>query len=122
MLNKNHGESKFGLLVILLIVVAVIYVGFKWGYAAWDAGNFREDVNQSIGYWKSHGAPPLGNIRAEILQKAQENNIELYEEDIVIELREKNLVVDLYWEAPLDFPGGYTYYLPFTIERNVRMK
>lgn len=121
MLKSTRGESKFGLIVILLIVAAGIYVGFKWGYASWDAGSFRENVNESLGYWSSHGAPTPENIRIEILQKAEENNIELYEEDIDIEVSDQFLTVNLYWETELEFPGGYTYYLPFSIERKVRV-
>lgn len=121
MLQKNSGESKLGLIIILLIVAAGIYVGIKWGYAAWDAGNFREDVNQSLVYWTTHGAPPPENMRTEILQKAEENDIDLYEEDIEITLKDSVLDVYLYWEAPLEFPGGYTYYLPFSIERTMKI-
>lgn len=121
MLKKNRGESKIILIVILLIVVAGIYVGFKWGYASWDAAGLREDVNASLVYWSTHGAPPPENMRIEILQKARENNIELYDEDINIELSDQFLNVNLYWETALAFPGGYTYYLPFSIEREVRI-
>jgi hypothetical protein len=122
MLRKNNGESTFGLILILLIVAAGIYVGFKWGYAAWDAGTFREDVNKSLGYWKAHGAPAPENMRLEILGKAQKIGIELYEEDIEIELQDKYLSLDIYWEMPLSFPGGYTYYLPYSIERELQVQ
>jgi len=122
MLKKNRGESKFGLIVIILIIVAGIYIGFKWGYAAWDAGNFREDVNQSVMYWATHGVPEPANVRIEILQKAEENGIELYEEDIYIQQRDKFLSLSVYWETPLEFPGNYTYYLPFSIEREVTIE
>jgi len=122
MLRNNRGESKFGLILILLIVAAGIYVGFKWGYAAWDAGSFREDVNKSLGYWMAHGAPAPENIRVEILEKAQARNIDLYEEDIEIKVRDKYLSLNIYWEMPLRFPGGYTHYLPYSIERELRVR
>ena len=121
MLNKNRGEGKFGLMVILVIVVASLYVGFKWGYVSWDAGKFRDSVNQSIVYWSSHGAPAQENIVIEILQKARESNVDLYEEDIEIEVNGKFMSINIYWETPLSFPGGYTYYLPFTIERELQI-
>ncbi len=122
MLKSTQGESKFILIVIIAIVAAGIYAGFKWGYASWDAAGFREAVNTSLGYWNTHGAPSPENIRLEILQKAEEHNIELYDEDIEIELRDQFLTVNLYWETELAFPGGYTYYLPFSIERKVRIQ
>jgi len=122
MLKKNRGEGKFGLIVILLIVAAGVYVGFKWGSASWNAGIFREAVSQSIVYWSSHGAPAQENIVVEILQKAKASGIDLYEEDIEIEVNDKFKIITIYWETPLAFPGGYTYYLPFTIERELRLK
>jgi hypothetical protein len=122
MLATNRGEGKFGLIVLIIIVSAGIYIGFKWGFAAWDAGEFREDVNESVIYWSSHGAPVNANIVIEIRQKAEANGIDLYEEDIVIERSENFLMLSIYWETPLEFPGEYTYYLPFTIEREIRTK
>ena len=117
MLKKNRGEGKFGLIVILVIVAAGLYVGFKWGAATINANKFRDSVNQSIVYWSSHGAPAQENIAIEILQKAKENNVDLYGEDIEIEMNGKFMSINIYWETPLTFPGGKTYYLPFTIER-----
>jgi hypothetical protein len=122
MLKTNRGEGTIGLIVILIIIIAGIYVGFKWGYAAWDAGDFRADVNKSIVYWSSHGAPPPENIVIEIMQKADEQGIDLYEEDIEIEVRGKFMRINIYWETPLSFPFDYTYYLPFTIERDVQLQ
>lgn len=122
MLKTNRGEGKFGLLVILVIVVAGIYVGFKWGYAAWDAGNFRDEINQSVVYWSSHGAPPQENIIFEIMQKAEATGIDLYEEDIELETRGKFMRITINWETPLTFPFDYIYYLPFTVERELRLQ
>lgn len=122
MLKKNRGEGKFGLIVILVIVAAVIYVGFKWGYASWDAAEFEEQLNQSVVYWTSHGAPAQENVVIEILQKAKASNVDLYKEDIEIEVNDKFMIINIYWETPLVFPGGYTHYLPFTLERELRIK
>ena len=122
MLKTNRGEGKFGIIVILTIVAAVVYVGFKWGYASWDAAEFREQLNQSVVYWTSHGAPSKKNAIIEIMQKAEASNIDLYKEDIEIEVRDegKFMLINIYWETPLSFPFDYTYYLPFTEEREVQ--
>ena len=124
MLKTNHCEGKIGIIVILVIVAAVIYVGFKWGYASWDAAEFENQVNESVVYWTSHGAPPKQNVIIEIMQKAEASNIDLYKEDIEIEVRNegKLMLINIYWETPLTFPFDYTYYLPFTIERTVQRK
>ena len=121
MLTTNRGEGKIGIIVILVIVAAVIYVGFKWGYASWDTAEFEEQLNQSVVYWTSHGAPSKENAIIEIMQKAEASNIELYKEDIEIEVTSKFMIISIYWETPLEFPN-YTYYLPFTVEREVRLK
>ncbi len=120
MWNTNRGEGKFGIIVILAIVAAVIYVGFKWGYASWDAAEFRDQLNKSVVYWTSHGAPTQGNAIIEILQKAEASNIDLEREDIEIEVRGKFMKISIYWETPLEFPFDYTYYLPYTVEREVQ--
>ena len=122
MLTTNRGEGKFGILVILAIVAAVIYVGFKWGYASWDAAEFEDQLNHSFVYWTSHGTPTRENAIIEIMQKAEASNVELYKEDIEIEIRDegKFMVISIYWETALEFPFDYTYYLPFTVERTIR--
>ncbi len=122
MLKTNRGEGKFGIIVILLIVAVGVYVGFKWGYASWDAAEFKDAVNQSAVYWTSHGAPSPENIIIELLQKAEESNIDLYKEDIDIQVRGKFMRINIYWETPLEFPFDYTYYLPFTEERELKLK
>lgn len=121
MLKTNRGEGKFGIIVILVIVAAVIYVGLKWGYASWDAAEFEDELNQSVVYWTSHGAPAQENVVVEILQKAKASSIDLYEEDIEIEMNDKFMTINIYWETPLTFPG-YTYYVPFTLKRELRIK
>jgi hypothetical protein len=122
MLKTNRGEGKFGIIVILVIVAAVIYVGFKWGYADCDAAEFEDQLNHSVVYWTSHGAPSKENTIIEIMQKAEASNIDLYKEDIAIEVRGegKLMLINIYWETPLTFPFDYTYYLPFTVEREVQ--
>ena len=123
MLKTNRGEGKFGIIMILVIVAAVIYVGFKWGYASWDAAEYRDAVNHSLVYWASHGAPPKENIIIELLQKAEASNVDVYAEDIEIEVRGKFMRLNIYWETPLTFPvTDYIYYLPFTIERDLRLR
>lgn len=123
MLKTNRGEGTFGILIILVIVAAVVYLGFKWGYAAWDAGDFRDAVNKSVVYWTSHGAPAKENVIIEIMQKADENGIDLYKEDIEVEVRDKFMRIEIYWETPLEFPiTDYIYYLPFTIERELKIR
>jgi hypothetical protein len=122
MLKTNRGEGKFGIIVILAIVAAVVYVGFKWGYASWDAAEFREQLNQSVIYWTSHGTPTRQHAIIEIMQKAEASNIDLYRENIEIKVRNegKFMLINIYWETPLSFPFDYTYYLPFTEEREVQ--
>ena len=122
MLKSNRGEGKFGILVILVIAAAVIYVGFKWGNASWDAGNYKDALNQSFVYWTSHGVPAEEKAIIEIMQKAEAAGIDLYKEDIEITIRNdgKFMMINIYWETPLEFPFDYTYYLPFTVERSIR--
>jgi hypothetical protein len=122
MLKTNRGEGTFGIIVVLVIVAAVVYVGFKWGFASWDAGDFRAAVNESVVYWTSHGAPPKENIIIEIMQKAEQQGIDLYQEDVDVQVRGKFMRLTIYWETPLEFPFDYTYYLPFTIERDIKIK
>ena len=122
MLKSNCGEGKFGIILILVVAAAVIYVGFKWGNASWEAGNYKDELNQSFVYWTSHGAPTEEKAIIEIMQKAEAGSINLYTEDIEIETRGdgKFMKIYIYWDTPLEFPFDYTYYLPFTVERTIR--
>jgi len=122
MLKTNRGEGKIGIIIILVIVAAVVYVGFKWGYASWDTAEFEDQLNHSFVYWTSHGVPTKERAIIEIMQKAEAAGIDLYKEDIEITIRNdgKFMMINIYWETPLEFPFDYTYYLPFTVERSIR--
>jgi len=122
MLNKNRGEGNFGLFVLIVVALAVVYVGFKWGTASWIAGDFRSAVNDSFIYWSSHGAPPRNNMIIEFMQKAKANDVELFKEDIEIQQHEKFISIYIYWEMPLEFPFDKTYYLSYTIEKELRRR
>ena len=122
MLKKNRGEGNFGLIVIIVLVIAAGYVGFKWGSLAWTAGDFTSAVNESFVYWTSHGAPPRENMIIEFMQKADKFDIELFAEDIEITEHEKFISIYIYWEMPLEFPFDKTYYLPYTIEKELRRR
>ena len=122
MLKKNRGEGNFGLILLIIVVLAGAYVGYKWGYASWIAGDFRSAVNESFVYWTSHGAPPRENMIIEFMQKAEANDVELFAEDIEIKEHAKFISIYIYWEMPVEFPFDKTYYLPYTIEKDLRKR
>ncbi len=102
---------------MLAILAAGIYVGYEWGCAAWNRAALKEEVSHITRRWVNRGDVSHQIIRDAILREAGEIGIPLYEEDVRVEIKKKVITVDITWESPLDFPGGYTYFMPFEIHK-----
>ena len=112
MFVNERGGSKIGCLVGLLLVVAVVYAGFQWGYALWDLETLKEQVTECGRYWAQRDIKSIEPIRNDLLRRADMIGLEVFAEDIEISHTAHALTVDLWWDAPLRFPR-YTYYHEF---------
>ncbi len=121
MSQNETGESKFGCLVFLVVAVAMIYVGIKWGEAQWNYETMKEQITESSKFVASQKNLNLIKVKESIIKRAEETGIDLYEEDIEITVSELYVTIDVYWETPVELPG-YTYYLQYSVNKKQRKR
>ena len=110
-MKKNiRGEFKLGFLLYLLILAAIIYLGFKWGEAKWNYETMKEKITEIAKFWVTQKSMDFEIIKKTIIDKGEETGITIYKDDIEIDFKNKVLTIDVYWDTPIEIPG-YTYYI-----------
>ena len=103
--RAQRGEGQMGCLVGLVMMAIGIFVAYKMIPIKVRAAELRgEVVDQS----KSAGMRSDKQIMAAILHRAQENNLPVTEDNVKINRGQNNIVVDVDYTIPVDFPG-YVY-------------
>jgi len=121
MRKHNRGESKIGCIITLVIVAAIIYVGYKVGEAKWDYESMKEKVTEMTKFVAATKTPNLTLTKKSILDAADDLGIDLYEEDIEILIEKGYVTIDVYWDTPISVPG-YTYYLEHSVSRTQKLR
>ena len=106
----SKDSSKVGCTIYLLIICVICYFAYKWGEAQWNYESMKKETSELIKILSTKQDPQFGEFKKLLLDKAEQCNVDLYEEDIAITINKRGSVVELYWETPIEFPG-YTYYL-----------
>ena len=110
-MKKNmRGQFKLGCLVYVLILAAIIYLGYKWGESKWNYETMKEQITQISKFWVAQRAMNYALIKESIIEKGEEIGITIHEDDIEITFKNKVLTIDVYWDTPIEIPG-YTYYI-----------
>lgn len=119
--KESHGGSTLGCLIVIALVGAGIYVGYKFALAQWDYEGVKEEVTEIARYWVMQDKADPEIIKQEIIQKAERHNVILEKEDIEIKHSEGGiLTIDVSWVTPIEFPGGYVYERYFSIKRQIK--
>jgi hypothetical protein len=118
MQHAMRGASQLGCLVSLIVVAAVVYAGFKWGYAQWDYEAMKEELTDAAKFWSTQTNIAPEPVALDVIRRAAAIGLELYAEDIEVAIQPGSLTISVFWEAPLQFPG-YTYYIPYHLTRTV---
>ena len=105
----ERGEGQFGCVVGLLLLLAGIFVAYKMIPVKVKAAELRQEVVDEA---KSGGMRTDAQIMASILKKAQDNNLPVTEDNVVIKRTANNISVDVQYVVPLEFPG-FTYQWKF---------
>ena len=105
----ERGEGQFGCVVGLLLLLAGIFVAYKMIPVKVKAAELRQEVVDEA---KSGGMRTDAQIIGSILKKAEENNLPVTEDNIVIKRGANNISVDVQYVVPLEFPG-FTYQWKF---------
>ncbi len=119
--NESRGGSTLGCLVVIALLGAGIYAGFKFARAQWDYEGVKEEVTEIARYWVMQDKADPETIKQEIIQKAERHNVILEKEDIEVKRSEGGiLTIDVAWITPIEFPGGYVYERYFSIRRQIK--
>lgn len=103
--RRERGEGQLGCIVGLILLALAIFVAYKMIPVKVKAAELRQTVVDEA---KAAGTHTDERIRAEILQKAQENKLPVSDEDIRIERAHSEIDVTVSYTVPIEFPG-FTY-------------
>ena len=106
----SKDSSKVGCTIYLIIICVICYVAYMWGEAQWNYESMKKETTELIKFHVTEKTPQVDKYKKILVDKAEQCNIDLYEEDIEITTNNNGSVIELYWETPIEFPG-YTYYL-----------
>ena len=106
----SKDSSKVGCTIYLIIIIVICYFAFMWGEAQWNYESMKKETTDLLKILAVKKNPQLDKFKKILIDKAEQCNIDLYEEDIEITVDKNGSVIELYWEVPIEFPG-YTYYL-----------
>lgn len=104
-LRRERGEGQFGCLVGLVFLAVAAFIGWKLIPVKVKAAEIRQET---IDQAKVAGMREDNKIVYAIVQKAQENHIDLSSDNIVIKRGPNDVRIDVDYTVPIDFPG-YTY-------------
>ena len=110
--RRERGESQFGCLVGLVVLLAAGLIAYKMIPIKVKAADLREtivDESHSAGQHKDD------QIRRQILAKAQQNELPVSDKDIEISRSSANIKIKVSYTVPVEFPG-YTYQWNFNVE------
>jgi len=111
---NSKGDSKLGCAFYLLIIGVLLYFGYMWGVAQWNYETMKKSTNEIIKILAADQNPQFQKYKDALIDKADDAGVDLYYEDIEISIKETTVVIELFWETPINFPG-YTYYLEYTL-------
>ncbi len=106
---SERGEGKGGCIVGLILFLAAIFVAYKMIPVKVKAAELRGVVVDEA---KSAGTHNDKQIRASILNKANDLHLPLKDEDLMIARAASTIKIDAQYTVPLEFPG-YTYMWKF---------
>jgi hypothetical protein len=103
--RRERGEGQFGCLVGLAVLLVAALVAWKMIPVKVKAAEFRETVVDEA---KSGGQHNDARIRKAILTKAEDLDLPVTSDDILINRKAASIRVEVAYTVPIEFPG-YTY-------------
>jgi hypothetical protein len=119
MWKNNRGSGKLGCLIWLIILVVVLFVGYKFGSAQWAYLSMREDIHEIAKSAAHERTLNVEVIQQEVITLGENLGISIAAEDIKIEDRGSEVTIDVSWEVAFDFPF-YTYYQDYSVTSTQR--
>jgi hypothetical protein len=112
-MRSDKGKIGCGALVLLALLVAGIYLGFKLIPPYWEYYSLREAARQGV---VSASAPPYrdGDAKESVIEKAKRLGVPLGEGDLVFSRDSKSVSLEFSWERQVPLPGR-TQHFSFTV-------
>lgn len=110
--RRERGEGQFGCLVGLVVLLLAGLIAYKMIPVKVKAADLRETI---VDESKSAGQHNDGQIRKQILAKADESDLPVTDKDIVINRTSSSIKIKVTYTVPVEFPG-YTFNWNFKVE------
>jgi hypothetical protein len=101
----QRGEGQLGCVIGLIILLAAGYVAYKMIPVKVRAADLRQEITDVA---RSAGTLREPQIRKQIMAKAEELELPLTPENLVVQRRSDRVVIEATYTVPVEFPG-YTY-------------
>ena len=103
--RRQRGEGQFGCIVGLIILAIAVFIAWRIIPVKVKAAEINQVVEDEA---KSAGTHNDDRIRGAILKKAREDNLPITEDNIKINRGANEIIIEVHYVVPVDFPG-YTY-------------
>ena len=100
--SGQKGEGQLGCLFGLALLLIAIFLAYKIIPVKVKTADLRQTVEDEA---KSAGTHNDDRIRKSILEKADENNLPVTDDDIEIKRTGNEIQVDVDYIVPVEFPG-----------------
>ena len=108
--RRQRGEGQMGCLVGIIFLLIGAFIAYKLIPVKVRAAELRQEI---IDQAKSAGMRSDDKIMAAILRKAEDENLPVGKENVVIKRTANTIVIDVDYVVPVDFPG-YKYNWSFS--------
>lgn len=118
-----RGTVNIGCITLVLLVIVLGYVGFKFGRVYLAQYIFDRKVFELTGDaaddWKEKIYPSEVDIANAVMEEAQNLSIDITFDDILVEREDKSVTIQVIWEGDIVIPFyTYHYYFPFEYKRD----
>lgn len=118
MFNGNEGGSKLAVFVYLFVAILVIYAGIKTIPAYMDYYSMDDEVVQQL---RTSTINNDDYIMEDLQKKAQELNLPLGKDDIIMTRDEANVLsIEIKWSVVVDYGYGFKKEFPFDIKTSAK--
>jgi hypothetical protein len=107
--RDQRGEGQLGCIFGILLLLLGIFIAYKMIPVKVKAAELRSVVVNEAKAAGSHGDDQI--LKA-ILREAEQQNLPVTADNVKIERKRGEIMVDVQYHVPIDFPG-FTYNWPF---------
>jgi glutamate synthase domain-containing protein 3 len=113
-LRNQRGAGMIGCLFMIAIIAAGMYAGFQFGLPRLRHSSYEERINEAIFTFRQQ---PAEDIQRQLIQMAQEFDIELTPAQVKVSNVGGQLKIDVTYEKRVDLKVWQTT-LPFNLHRS----